>query len=351
MAQLTAANAAAFGHQGAEGRLAFYSTAMPTPISLAHCFYMERGRGFPSCYYPVTGALPAAAADSEGASAVTPSALSTPTGTTLTPAKYIISLAINSEAQQRSLEENDPLEIAREFAVYGCSHFLMTDNTVGLSEVFGTVSATGGNTGAQLTLDGVLSSAENVRANLNDANLVVSAIIDGKGQRDLQTDMYTGLSSAFANPVTGRIIEAMLAAPESMQADADDGYWFSPDGKTGIFVEAGYAMLDQAGGDRVGVCCISPTDVVRKPGLTFASRMQGGAREISPAFALAVEPEPAVASFRTAKNAEYVDSVAGPLALMERDYVGPDFWTLDVRGSGDVALVNDNSASQLLYLA
>lgn len=352
MAQLTATNNAPAGHQGAEGRLAFYSTGMPKPISLGHCFMMVRGRGYPSCYFAKLGALPIAAAESEGAAAVTPTALSTPTGVTLTPAKYLISLAINSEAHWRALEVNDPLEIARKFAGYAAGHYLMSDNTVGLSEVFGTVSATGGNTGAAATLDGVLDAAETVRQNLDDANLVVSVIIDGKGQRDLQTDIYTNASAVFGNPTIANTIKSVMSDAGSMQADEDDGYWFAIDGKTPVFVEPGYSMLDQSGGDRVGVACISPTDKIRgKAGIRISSAMQGGDREISPAFAMAVDEFPASATFRTAKNAEYADSPSGPLAMMERDYAGADFWTLDTRGAGDVALANDNSACQMLYLA
>ena len=353
MAQLTAANAAAFGHQGAQGGLAFYSTAMPTPISLKHCFLMVRGRGFPSCYFPVTGSLPSAAAESEGAAAATPSALSTPSGTTLSPAKYLISLAINSEAQHRALEINDPIELAKTFATYGCSVHLMKDNTVGLSEVFGTVTATGGNTGAVLTLDGVLDNTENVRANLNDANLVVSTIIDGKGQRDIQDDMLSNASAIFANPAIAAATRAVMANPQAQQADIDSGFWFAIDGKNPIFVEAGYDMLDQSGGNRIGVSCISPTPVIQGlPGVTITSRMQSGTRQIAPAFALAVDENMLAASARTAVNPpEIVLTASGPIALVERAYTGGDFYVLDARGSGDVALVNDNAASQCLYLA
>lgn len=352
MAQLTAANAAAFGHQGAEGRMAFYSTAMPTPISLNHCFYMVRGRGFPSCYYPVTGAIHAAAAESEGAAAATPSALNTPSGTTLTPAKYLISLAVNSEAHWRSLEVNDPLELAKEFAVYGCSVYLMKDDTVGLSEVFSAVTATGGNPGAALTFDGVFDSCEDVRANLNDANLVVSAIIDGKGQNDLQNDMLTNASAIFGNPSIAAVTANILSNSGAMQADVESGFWFAIDGKTPIFVEGGYDMLDRPAADRIGVACISPTNVIKGlAGVSIKSKMQQGARQISPAFAIAVDEQPASASvLQTAKPPEYFMTAAGPIVAQERAYTGADFWTIDCRGRGDVALVNDNSASQIPYL-
>jgi hypothetical protein len=353
MSQLTAANAAAFGNQGAQGGLAFYSIGMAKPISLNHCVYRVRGRGWPSCYIPIIGSLPSAAAESEGAAAATPSALSTPTGTTLTPAKYLISLAINSEAQHRALPENDPIKLAREFAAYGCSVYLMKDNTVGLSEVFSTVTATGGNPGARLTLDGIFGSAEDVRSNLNDANLVVSAIIDGKGQSDIRYDLQTSASSVFGNPAVQSVVKAVLADPNAQQANIDTGYWFSPDGKTPIFVESGYDMLDQVGGDRIGVCCISPTSVIQGlPGVTISSAMQQGPRQIAPAFAIAVDEDLVSASGRTAnKPPEIVMTAAGPIALLERSYTGADFYTVDARGAGSVALMHDNSASQLPYLA
>lgn len=353
MAQLTASNAAAFGHQGAQGGLAFYSAGMAKPISLGHCFYMVRGRGWPSCYFPVTGSLPSAAAESEGAAAATPSALSTPSGTTLTPAKYLISIGINDEAQHRALAENDPVQLAKEFAAYGCSVYLMKDDTVGLSEVFGTVTASGGNSGARLTVDGTFDCAEDVRANLDDANLVVSCIFDGKGQRDIQYDLNTNASAVLSNPAVQSVVKAVLADPNAQQASIDTGFWFAPDGKTPYFVEAGYSMLDQSGGNRIGTCCISPTPVIQNlPGVTITSKMQQGARQISPAYAIAVDEDLISASrMTTAKPPEIVPTVAGPIALMERAYTGGAFYVLDARGSGDVALVNDNSASKLLYLA
>lgn len=354
MSQLTASNAAASGHQGAQGSMAFYSVAQPAPISLAHCFPMIRGRGFPSCYFALTGALATAAAESEGAAAATPSALSTPTGTTIAPAKFLVSLAINREAFWRALQENDPGDIAIEFATYGCAVYLMNDSTVGLGKKFTTVTATGGNTGATKTLEGALSAAETVRVNCNDANLVVSDIMDGKGQRNLQTDMSTNASAVYSNPAIANVIKQVLSDPKAMQADPDNGFWFTPDGKTALFVEPGYSSLNQVSGDRVGCALISPTKVLKGlPGLTFASRMQGGAREISPAFAIAVDPPAAYDPLvdTSPVKALIAPTPSGPVALMVRAYSGVDYRVYDARGMGAVALVHDNSACQDLYLA
>ena len=351
MAQLTAANAAAYGHQGAQGSLAFFASSRPQPISLQFAYKMVRERGYPSCYFSKRGAKHSAAAESEGAAAATPSALNTPTGTTLTPAGYLISIGINDHAVNRSLEVNDPIQIAREEIAYGCGIYLMDDATVGMGALYVTATATEGDSGAALTLDGVLDAAMNPRVNLDDANLGIAAIIDGKGAEDLNRDILTNGAAYLSNPAVSKFVQS-IADTKGMVFDEDNGFWMSPDGRTAIFVEPGYLMLVQSGGNRIGCAMVPVSETLKGTGVRL-SNMQTGARRISPAFAMAVDENPiAAAQLGMAPNqVERVMGPSGPIAVAADANTGVPYGVLRGRGRGTVALVNDNSASQLLYVA
>ena len=350
MAQLTKSNAAAYGHQGARGRMAFLAGGRPEPISLRHCFQMDQARGYPSEYFSKIGAVHTASAESEGAAAATPSALNTPTGATLTPAGFLIALAVNNDAEWRSLEENSPMEIAAAEIRYGCGIYMMDDPTVGLGALYDTVTATDGDTGAALTLDGILDVAATIRANLDDANLGVSVIIDGKGAEDVNRDIINNASAFLGNPAVSKFVQSFVDT-DGMAFDESDGYWMSPDGRSGVFVEAGYGMLVQQGGDRVGCGMISPTEVIQNRPIRLSSK-QTGKRRIAPAFAICTQVDP-VSAGRFGNEDRYEEVVTpGGIVVMSYDAnIGADFGTVRGRGKADVALVNDNSACECRYLA
>jgi len=350
MAQLTKANAAAFGHQGAQGRMAFYAGGRPDPISLKHCFYMSHTRGYPSEYFSKVGSKHTAAAESEGAAAATPSALNTPTGVTLTPAGFAISLAVNNDAEWRTLEENGATSLALEEIRYGCGIYLMDVATLGMGALFDTVTATDGDTGANLSLDGLLDVAATIRANLDDANLGVSIIIDGKGAEDVNRDIITNAASFLANPVVSKFVGS-FSDTEGMLFDPTDGYWLSIDGRSGVFVEPGYGMLIQQGGDRVGCGLISPTEAISKRPIRLA-KSQTSARRISPAFAICVDEDPVSASrIGNEDRYEEVLTPSGVIAISQDSDTGNDYGVIRGRGKGTVALVNDNSACECRYIA
>lgn len=349
MAQLTASNAAAFGHQGAHGGMAFYAASRPPPISLRHCEYRAQTRGYPTEYIGKIGAKHTASSESEGAAAATPSALNTPTGTTLTPAGFLISLAVNSQAEWRSLEENSPSAIARMELEYGCGIYLMDDATVGLGALFDTPTATDGDTGAALTLDGVLDSAKTIRSNLDDGRLGVSVIIDAKGADDLTEDIRTSGSGFLSSPGMSNFVAKFVAEDATIQDD--DGFWFTPDGRTGVFVEPGYTMLIQQGGDRVGCAVISPTETVQGKGFTLSDMQTRADHRISPAFAICVQENPVSAAVASFQDLKMIDTPSGMIAVTVDANSGVNYLTLRGRGVGTVALINDNSACECRYLA
>lgn len=351
MASLSKTNAAPYGHQGARGRMAHYAGGRPEPISLKHCFYMDHARGYPSEYFSKVGAKHSAAAESSGASALTPSALNTPTGATLTPAGFIIALAVDNDAEWRSLEDNSPMQLAVEEIKYGCGIYMMDIVTLGLGALFDSPTATDGDPGAALTVDGILDSAATVRANLDDANLGVSVIIDGKGAEDVNRDIITNASTYLANPAISGYVKS-FTDKSGMLFDEEDGFWVSLDGRSGVFVEPGYSMLIQQNSDRVGCAIISVTEAVqgRIPRL---SKSQTAERRISPAFAICVDEDP-ISAVRMNMNRDQVDEVLTPSGIVAISYdadAGNDYGIVRGRGKATVALVNDNSACECRYLA
>lgn len=350
MAQFTAANAAPFGHQGAMGREAHHSAGRPRPKALKHCFVMVRGQGYPSAYFSKIGARHTAAVESEGVAAATPSALNSPSGVTVTPAGFLLSLAINAQAVNRSLDVNDPTSIAREEIENACGRYLMDDSTVGMGKLFESVTATEGDPGTTLTLQGLLDSNATVRQNLNGASLWVSDIIDGKGAEDVMQDITNNAASYLGNPVVESFVRS-FAAEGAGAFDPDDGYWMSPDSRSGIFVEDGYSMLSQAGTDRIGCAIISHTPAIVGRARNLGGMQNGTGRNISPAFALAIDEDPVAGAREGMIKVEMVDTESGPIAISTDANVGPNYVTYRGRGISSVALVNDNSACQIPYLA
>jgi len=352
MATLTAANAAAFGHQGAhQGLMAFYAGGRPEAKSLRHCLKFTQTRGYPTEYFGKVGAVVTATSESEGAAAATPSALPTPTGVTMTPAGFQISISINNAAQWRANENNDPLEISREEIKYGCGIYMMDDATVGLGALFDTVTASDGDPGATLTVDGLLDSPAAIRSNIDDSNLAITDMIDGKGAEDVNRDILTNASSFLSNPKVSNHVTAIVDG-KGMLFDEDDGFWFSPDGRTGVYVEAGYSMLVQQGGDRVGCAFISPTEAVSGRGLRM-SKSQTQTRRIAPAFGICYFEDPnAAARIGMGNQIEDIVTEGGVVTSISVDWnTGADLGIIRGRGKADVALLNDNSACELRYLA
>lgn len=351
MAQLTASNAAPYGNSGAYGRLALYAAGRPQPISLRHAYLMVRERGGSGEYYAKVGAKHTASAESEGAAAATPSALNTPTGQELNPAGFLISLAINSAAFTRTLEENDPGEIAKDEIAYGCGIYLMDDGTVGMGALYDTVTASGGNTGAKLTVGGALGCGSTIRQNMDDANLVISHIVDGKGADDLAEDLRDNASAHLGNPnLTNYIAKAV--AQDAQVFDEDDGFWFALTAKDLVYVEGGFGMLIQQGGDRVGCAMISDTKaIVDRAQVLPKMQDPNTRRRISPAFAMCVEEDP-IRGLRDATiRVEDLDTPSGPVVITTDADIGNRYIAYRGRGMGSVELVNDNGACEERYLA
>jgi hypothetical protein len=322
------------------------AVSMAPSISQKLARPIPRPRGAAGATFVTLTAFISAAAFAEASAAATPTTLPTVNQTSINPAGYIASMGPTDEARLRATEENDPVEIMKELILYALGKYLGTDSSVGISGYqFTQVSAVGGNTGGVLTRSSVIAARLTVQQAVKNASAHVFVVIEAKGWNDLQSEQNSSSAAGWANAATEDWVRAFMAKGGIPASSI--GYRASIDEYTHIIVEPDSGNLATVGGDKVG--CVFIAFLPRLEEVTTPDEYQ---TNLQPAFGIAYDDEPALASIESMYDQEETYPLdAGNAVVAVRAYAGQRQAVWDGFGSAATGITNQNAACQVLYSA
>lgn len=349
MANLTASNAAGFGAGGSAPPAALYSgvTRASSPALLL-IGRMVVPKGYPSARTTRRGAAPSAAARTENASPLTPTAVATPTSVDITPASYGVTLGVSTEAMNRAMEDSGPVDltvIVEDDGALACEQYLLTDSSVGLASVLvPALSATYGSASVRLTYALIKSAFDTQQAALGGP--VPSVLMTNMvGLAQLRDDL---MSYASTNVQLDKGVEGMFGAFFAGD-DSFQGTLFG--GLLAIYVEKATSNIYSSGGAYYSYLFVPDRRALASGMADVAdARWARGSSGIHPTFTLGYREDPAAGpALASPNNVTMLDTAGGPVAAVIRASLGTNSYEVDFYAAGAVSASYGASGAQILH--
>lgn len=344
MANLTASNAANFGGGTPIPNQVFNPDSRLPPVDTLVLQRLICPQGAAAVPIVRRGAGMSAAARTENAAGITPTALATPTSSVATPAYYGIATGISTPAINRAGPNIDIQAMSKGDAALACAKYLITDETVGLHTEIAALSKTVGNSSSRLSLATIKAGAALVWPDVGDTEVLV-CVINGIGYIHVEAEISaSGSPNVSLDPGVPEMFRPFFTEGDGRWAGTIMG------GRIAILVQPHSSYTYSSGGAYYGYICKAPRGAM--PGLAdgpqseFNAGSEGG---VEPAFAIGYYESPAAGPEMSGQQVETVQTAVGPLAAVTRSASGANTWEIDYFASGDVITAYGAAACQILY--